>query len=129
MDVDKWLKNFVFLFLGIIFLCLVLYVPTWPSKTKLCQNLESFIPIAECLNLDSRIDIIKKAFTVGETSSVDIKSSLGDYIHEEYPTSYGHRELYYLQTRPIDFIFGSSASYDFSYDTNGILTSFDYEED
>ncbi len=124
----KIVRFLVILFLVIILLFLGLTQPVWPSKNKLCQDLESHIQRKECVHLDNRIAIIRRAFPEGETSSSDVKKALGAYLNAEYPTKYGHLEEYYLSVRPIDYLINTYDSYRFGYDSNGVLVAFSYED-
>src|SRR5688572_17672066 len=107
---------------------LILFGTTWPSKTELCQDLESYLPKTECIRLEDSLEIVQRAFPEGEVSSSDIRGALGEYLHAEYPTSYGHTEEYYLSIRPIDYLFRYHDSYRFSYDSSGTLVAFSYDD-
>jgi hypothetical protein len=126
--VKKVIKILAILMVSLILLILGLTKPIWPSKAKLCQDVESYLPKAECIRQENALEIVKRAFPEGEVSSSDIKSALGEYLHAEYPTTYGHREVYYLSVRPIDYLFNYFDSYDFGYDNNGMLISFSYDD-
>jgi hypothetical protein len=114
--------------LTLLALTLSLFRRTSPSKARLCQDLESYIPQNECTDIDSRVAILKRAFPEGKTSSNDVKNALGAYLNVEYPTTYGHLEEYYLSVRPIDHLFRNYDSYRFGYDSNGTLVAFSYED-
>lgn len=119
--------------LAILIVCLLLLMlgftkPTWPSKAQLCRDVERFLPKAECMRQENALAIVKRAFPEGEVSSSDVKSALGKYLQYERPTTYGHREVYYLSTSPIDYFLHYSASYDFGYDKNGVLITFSYDD-
>ncbi len=77
---------------------------------------------------ENGLEIVKLAFPEGAVSSSDVKSALGEYLYAEYPTTYGHREVYYLSVSPIDCFFNYFDSYDFGYDSNRVLTSFSYDD-
>jgi hypothetical protein len=126
--IKKVFKILTILLVSIILLILGLTKPTWPSKAKLCQNVESYLPKEECIRQENALEIVKQAFPEGEVSSSDVKSALGEYLYAEYPTTYGHREVYHLSVRPIDFLFNYFDSYDFGYDNNGVLISFSYDD-
>ena len=126
--IKKLTKFLVILLLSLVFLIVGLTEPVWPSKVKLCQDLENYISKAECINLDSRIAIVKRAFPEGKTSASDVRSALGEYLQEEHSTSYGHTEKYYLSVQPIDYLFRNFDSYRFRYDDNGVLVAFSYED-
>lgn len=128
ITIKKWLKYLVLLLLGLFFIGIAVTTPVWPSNAKLCQDLEPYIPKDECARLDSRIMILKRAFPNEKTSSSDVKSALGAYLHTEYPTSYGHLEEYYISIRPIDYLFRDFDSYRFGYDNDGMLVAFSYDD-
>jgi hypothetical protein len=124
----KLVKNLAILFLSLVLLILGLTKPTWPSKIRLCRNVESYLPKAECIRQENALEIVKRAFPEEQVSSSDVKSALGEYLHAEYPTTYGHREVYYLSVRPIDYLFNYFDSYDFGYDNDGLLVAFSYDD-
>ncbi len=126
--IKKAIKILAILTVSFVLLFICLTMPTWPSKTKLCQDVESYLPHSECIHLDNSIQIVKQAFPEGAVSSADVKGALGEYLHAEYPTTYGHREVYYLSINPIDYVFNYFDSYDFGYDHNGVLISFSYDD-
>lgn len=132
IDVVKMLfklyKIIAILVLSIVLLFLALVMPTWPTKAKLCQDVEQYLPKAECMQLENHVEIVKRAFPEGDVSSSDVKSALGEYLHDEYLTTFGHREVYYLSARPINHLFNYFDSYDFRYDNNGVLTSIRYDD-
>lgn len=124
----KMLKILGVLFLSLVLLFLGVTGQTRPSKSKLCKVLESYLPIAECLQMGNALEIVKRAFPEGEVYTTDVKGALGEYLHAEYPTSYGHLEEYYLSVRPIDYLFRNFDSYRFAYDSNGLLVAFSYDD-
>jgi hypothetical protein len=124
----KMIKMLAILLVSLIFLILVLTLPTRPSKVQLCRDVEGYLPKAECMKQENAVQIVKRAFPEGEVSSSDVKSALGEYLHAEYITPYGYREVYYLSVRPIDFLLNYFDSYDFRYDNNGVLISFSYDD-
>ncbi len=126
--IKKVFTIFPIFIVSLILLILGLTRPTWPSKATLCQNLDRYLPKAECIRQENAVQIVKQAFPEGEVSSSDVKSTLGEYLHAEYPTTYGHREVYYLSVQPIDYIFNYFDMYDFRYDYNGVHISFSYDD-
>jgi hypothetical protein len=126
--IKKLIKILAILIVSLGLLILGLTTPTWPSKAKLCQDLESYLPEAECIRQENTFQIVKRAFPEGEVLSSNVKSALGEYLHAEYTTTYGHREVYYLSIRPIDYLYNYFDSYDFKYDNNGVLISFSYDD-
>jgi hypothetical protein len=126
--IKKVIKIFIILIVSLILIILGLTRPTWPSKAKLCQNVERYIPKVECILQENAVQIVKSAFPEGEVSSSDVKSTLGEYLYAEYPTTYGHREVYYLSVRPIDYLFNYFDLYEFRFDNNGVLISFSYDD-
>ena len=126
--IKKAVKILAILIVSLLLLILVLTRPTWPSKATLCQNLDKYLPKEECIRQENAVQIVKRAFPEGEVSSSDVKSALGEYLHAEYPTAYGHREVYYLSVQPIDYLFNYFDSYDFRYDNDGVLISFSYDD-
>lgn len=128
--IKKIIKIFAILILIIILIFVIIGItkPTWPSKAKLCQDVEKYLPKEECINQENAVGIVKRAFPEGEVTSSDVKSALGEYLHAEYVTPYGHREEYYLSIRPINYFFNYFDSYSFRYDNNGLLISFSYQD-
>ena len=124
----RWVKIYAFLSFLVISLCLGMLLPSWPSKARLCRDLESHIPVTECMALDHRAAIVEQAFPIGTTSTETVKSAIGDYLHDEYQTDYGHRETYYLDVSPIAHVFRYYSKYNFRYDKNGTLVAFSYED-
>jgi len=122
------IKKITFLILSIAVLIYGMLWPTWPSKARLCRDIESFIPKAECVNIKYRIEIIKRAFPEGTTTQKDVENALGEYLQEKYQTPYGYYEVYYLSIRPIDYIFRDFVDYEFMFDNNGILVAFGYQD-
>ena len=113
----------VIAFSGIILLYYGLALPTWPSKTRLCRDLESYITRSECMRLEDRYEIVEQAFPIGITSEADVRKTLGEYFHAEYETTYGYLEVYYLSKKPINYLIRYFKSFSFAYDRNGILIS------
>ena len=105
-----------------------LTAPTWPNKARLCRDVQDYLLKDECLHMENAVEIAQRAFPAGEVTSSDIKGALGEYLYAEYPTAYGHREVYHLSKRPIDYLFDYFDTYDFGYDNNGVLTSFSYDD-
>lgn len=101
----KVIKILAILMASLVLLILSLILPTKPSKAKLCQDVESYLPKAECIRQENALEIVKQAFPKGEVSSSDVKSALGEYLHAEYSTTYGHLEEYYISIRPINYLF------------------------
>ena len=126
--IKKVLKILAILMVSLSLLILGLIFPVWPSKAQLCWDVERFLPKAECMRQENALAIVKRAFPEGDVSSSDVKSALGKYLQYEYPAIYGHREVYYLSTSPIDYFLHYSASYDFGYDKNGVLITFSYDD-
>jgi len=126
--IKKVVKILTILTAILVLLFLVLFLPAWPSKARLCQDVESYLSKAECIRQDNALEIVKLAFPEGEVSSSDVKGALGKYLYAEYPTAYGHREVYYLSVQPIDYLFNYFDSYDFRYDNDGVLISFSYDD-
>ncbi len=126
--IKKLIKILAILIVSLVLLFLGLTIPTWPSKARLCRDVESYLPREECSRLKSTSEIVYRAFPKGEVSSNDVKGALGKYLHEEHPTTYGHIEVYYLSIRPIDYLFRSFASYRFGYDNHGILVALSYDD-
>ena len=126
--IKKVVKILAILIVSLTLLILGLTKPTWPSKSKLCQDVERYLPKADCIRQENALEIVKRAFPEGEVSSRDVKSALGEYLHAEYTTTYGYREVYYLSVRPMDYLFNYFDSYDFRYDNNGVLISFSYDD-
>jgi|APFre7841882724_1041349.scaffolds.fasta_scaffold121843_2 hypothetical protein len=124
----KILKILSVLLLGLVLLYYGLTAPTWPSKTRLCRDIQDFLPKDECIHMENAQEIIKRAFPEGEVTSSDVKGALEEYLYAEYPTTYGHREVYHLSVKPVDYLFDYFDAYDFGYDNNGILISFSYDD-
>ena len=124
----KVIKLLPILMVSLILIIFVLTLPTWPSKSNLCKDVESFLPKTECMRQENAVQIIRQAFPEGGVSSSDVKSALGKYLHAEYPTTYGHIEEYYLSVSPIDFLFRNFNSFRFGYNDLGILVAFSYDD-
>ncbi|HYE68682.1 MAG TPA: hypothetical protein VEA58_08720 [Anaerovoracaceae bacterium] len=71
--------------LSIVLLFLALVMPTWPTKAKLCKDVEQYLPKAECMQLENHVEIVKRAFPEGKVSTSDVKSALREYLHNERP--------------------------------------------
>ena len=124
----KQITSLTILVLTLALLILSLFRTTWPSKAKLCRDLERYIPKNECTNMDNRVAILKRAFPEGKTSSSDVRNALGEYLYAEYPTTYGHLEEYHLSIHLTDYLFRYHDSYHFRYDSSGTLVAFSYED-
>ncbi len=121
----SWIKYGIAVpFLCILFLMVIWLWPTWPTKARLCRDVEAYLPKSQCLSLDDKFVIVNQAFPPGSTSSKDVKNALGDYLHDEYPTVNGHIEIYYLSVHPLSI--GLPSEYIFTYNQNGILRRIDY---
>ena len=121
-------KILILLVLGLVLLLAGLTMPRWPSRARLCRDVADFLPPAECRQLNSALEIVQAAFPAGAVSAAEVRSALGDYLVTAVPTTYGHREVYHLERRPIDYLFNYFATYDFRYDQEGQLVSFSYDD-
>jgi len=124
----KILKIIAMLTLGLVLLILVLFWPVWPSKAKLCQDVKDYLPKAKCMQLNNAVEIVMQAFPEGEVTSSDVKGALGEYLHNEHLTTYGHMEEYYLSVRPIGNLLIGQDSYRFRYKHDGVLVAFSYDD-
>ncbi len=127
---SKTKKILLLLLLVISLFCVFLYVaiyvdPTWPTKARLCQDVEMYIPLEECLGLEDKSAILHQAFPIGSTTSNDVKGTLGAYLYDEYQTENGHIEIYHLNNHLIDFIIDGHI---FLYDKSRNLRGISYED-
>jgi len=124
----KTVKILSVLLLSLVLLNYVLTVLTWPSKAKLCRNVQDYLSIDECLKMENAVGIVQRAFPEGEVTSGDVNGALGEYLFAAYPTTYGHREVYHLDVSLINYLFDNFATYKFKYDNNGVLIAFSYDD-
>ncbi len=137
MDKQKSLPNknriLMKLLLALSLICIIIFIvlsiwPSWPTKARLCRDVEAYIMRSECLTLDDKFAILDRAFPVGSTSSEDVKNALGDYLHDKVPGKSGHIEIYYLSVQPMDYLMSFQDAYIFTYDEDGLFLGYIYED-